>query len=111
VLRRRGFTEEGKVRGGALGGSLRLMRGDRGGGGGLARRHMEEGKGGPVHVAWRKTGPDGRPTATQPRWGRAAHVVVLRRERQGRGGADEWVRGHCAGFKPGQPSQKPFKRN
>jgi hypothetical protein len=32
VLRRRGFTEEGKVRGGALGGSLRPMRGDRGGG-------------------------------------------------------------------------------
>jgi hypothetical protein len=63
VLRRRGFAEEGKVRGGALGGSLRLVRGNRGGGG-LARCHMEEGKGGPVHVAWRKTGPDSRPTAT-----------------------------------------------
>jgi hypothetical protein len=32
-------------------------------------------------------------------------------ERQGMGGADEWARGHCGGFKPGQPSQKPFKQN
>jgi hypothetical protein len=46
--------------------------------------------------------------------GGGSHGVGMNRGRplrQGRGGADEWARGHCARFKPGQPSQTPLKRN
>jgi hypothetical protein len=46
VLRRRGFTEEGKVHGGALSGSFRPMWGEREGGEGVELTwHCVEGKG------------------------------------------------------------------
>jgi hypothetical protein len=54
---------------------------------------------------------DGRTRARRRRVARHGHEQGRWPLRQGRGGADEWARGYCVGFKPGKPSQTPFKRN
>jgi hypothetical protein len=75
----------------------------RNGGAGLEARPVDrEGKWGPGCRQWPGRGGSG------------SHGGGVNRGRplgHGRGGADEWARGHCVGFKPGQPSQTPFKRN
>jgi hypothetical protein len=84
-------TGRGKGRGVVSHGTT--QREGEGGGGSVAQGTMQErvgggGDTGAAAVAVRRTSP------------------CSTGERQGRGGADAWARGHCAGFKPGQPSQK-----
>jgi hypothetical protein len=76
VVRRRRFTEEGKMRSGVLGGSFRMMRGERERAGGLGLRDTTQREGGGGHAgnseaaekgalggdrtwAWQRRGPVG----------------------------------------------------